>query len=110
MLKCNPDYLSALSENDLKTVEDIVDYKYRKFMLMCTILKELGNNISSIKYNAETSNDILEVDVNIAGINMDYALKKVEKKVCKLRNPKEVHIRSGKKKLLIRIEKVETDV
>lgn len=108
MKKCAPEYMSALSRNDLDTIEEIIDYKYRKFLIMYRLLKEFSSNISSIQYN-KTSLNILEVDVKFAGIDIKHVLKKVEKRVDKLKYPEMVQLDSGKKNLIIRIDKVETD-
>ena len=101
MKKSMPEYISALSNNDFSILENIIEYKYQKFLTLYWLMKEYSDYISGLKYE-DAPNDILKIEVTLSNIDIDKVMKKLQKNITE-----DILICNSKKKIRIEITKDE---
>lgn len=103
MKKTMSNYITTLSDNDFSVLEDIIVYKYKKFIELYWLLKSYSDYISILKY-VEAPEDVLKIEVSLSGIDIEKVLKKLQKKI---EDSDTILISNNSKKIFIEIDKSE---
>lgn len=103
MKKTMSNYLSTLSDNNFSVLEEIVVYKYKKFIDLYWLLKSYSDYISLLNYN-DAPNDTLKIEVSMIGVDIEKVMKKLQKKI---QDKESILIYNKSKKIFIEITNKE---
>lgn len=71
-------YISVMSNDDLSTLEHIIDRKYRKFTKLYWLLKDFSDYIASLQYK-ESGDDILKIEALMSkNINIEDVVEQIK--------------------------------
>lgn len=100
-----PEYLFFLSGNDYDILEEIFDFKYRKFIRFFWLIRDYSEYITSLSYKT-SKKDSLKIEITITKLKPDKMMESLKKNI---KDTDDILITNKGKLIKIEIRKEETE-